>query len=82
MTLCGSSLITAPRGVTIQRFRRGTDNALLCGEDEWDMLRAEIAAEVAKGSDVKEEELSDIEVDEVHAGAHGAPLRVGMLAAA
>ena len=64
MTLCGSSLITAPRGVTIQRFRRGTDNALLCGEDEWDMLRAEIAAEVAKGSDVKEEELSDNEENE------------------
>ena len=64
---CGSSLITAPRGVTIQGFRRGTDNALLCGEDEWDMLRAEIAAEVAKGSDVKEEELSDIEADEPRA---------------
>ena len=30
------------------------------------MLRAEIAAEVAKRSDVKEEELSDIEADDFH----------------
>jgi hypothetical protein len=63
---CGSSLIIAPTTVTIQGFRRSADTALLRGEDEWDMLRAEIAAEVAQGLDVKEEELSDIEADEPH----------------
>ena len=63
---CGTSLIHTPRELTIQGFRRSSDNALKCCEEEWDELRAEITLTLAGGTEVKNKNTHRVQSAFVH----------------